>query len=212
MESTRLQIIEYLREKELASAIEISNALSLTAADIRHHLSVLKKEGVVRTTGQRPPSGRGRPVHLFSLTERVQRNNLGVLASALLEEFINTQPPTERGAALEKLANRLANTPIDQVSNLPKRLFRAVAYLNELNYQARWEAHAIAPQVILGHCPYAAILPDHPELCLLDAKLIERLIDTPIKQIDKLNRDASGMIFCTFMVEEPPHPTHPPIS
>ncbi len=182
--------------------MEISNALGVTAADIRHHLSILKKEGVVRTTGQRPASGRGRPVHLFSLTDRIQRNNLDVLASALLEEFINTQPPSERGAALDRLADRLTNTPIDQASNLPQRLFRAVAYLNEFNYQARWEAHATAPRVILGHCPYAAILPEHPELCHLDAKLIEKLIDTQVKQTDKLNRDAFGMIFCTFVVEK----------
>lgn len=206
MEPTRLQIIEYLRGKEVATAIEISNALGLTSANIRHHLSVLKNEGVVQTIGQRPASGRGRPTHLFSLTDQVSRNNLDILASALLDEFVNNLSPSERKKVLERLTDRLIKEPKNQTGNLPQRLYQAVTYLNSLNYQARWEAHSFAPRLILGHCPYAAIISDHPELCLLDAKLIEQLTDAPVKHIDKLNRDAFGMIFCTFIVEDKAKP------
>lgn len=206
MDSTRLQIIKYLRGKEVATAIEISNALGVTSANIRHHLSVLKNEGVVQTIGQRPAAGRGRPTHLFSLTDRASRNNLDILASAMIDEFINILSASEQKKALERLANRLIKDPKIRTGNLPQRLFRAVNDLNEHNYQARWEAHAIAPRLILGHCPYAAIISDHPELCLLDANLIEQLINAPVKQIDKLNRDAFGIIYCTFVVEEKAKP------
>lgn len=201
MEPTRLQIIAYLRDKQVATAIEISNALGVTSANVRHHLSVLRDEGVVQIIGLRPTSGRGRPTHLFSLTDRVSRNNLDILASALLREFISTLPVSERKKALERLADHLINDPNKPTGSLPQRLYEAVAYLNEHNYQARWEAHAIAPRLILGHCPFAAIIQDHPDLCLLDANLIEKSINAPVKQIDKLNRDAFGMIHCTFMVD-----------
>jgi predicted ArsR family transcriptional regulator len=136
------------------------------------------------------------------LTHQAQRHNLDGLASALLDEFINTLTTTERNSALKRLGNRLLNNPKDRKSNLPQRLFQAVTYLNELKYQARWEAHAVAPRLILGHCPYAAILLKHPELCHLDSIIIEQLITAPVRQTDKLNRDAFGMVYCTFVVEK----------
>jgi len=202
MEPTRQQIIEHLKGKDVATATEIANALGVTPANIRHHMGILQNEGVIQTIGQRPASGRGRPTHLYSLTHQAQRHNLDGLASAMLDEFINTLSPTERNLALERLGNRLLNNPKDQKSNLTQRLYQAVTYLNKLNYQARWEAHAVAPRLILGHCPYTAILPEHPELCHLDSIFIEQLVNTPVKQTDKLNRDAFGMIYCTFVVEK----------
>ena len=53
--------MEYLRHRQIASAVDISHALHLTAADIRHHLAILAMEGIVEITGQRSSVGRGRP-------------------------------------------------------------------------------------------------------------------------------------------------------
>ena len=58
--------------------------------------------------------------------------------------------------------------------NLTRRLYRTTEILNQQHYQARWEARPDAPRLVLGHCPFSAILEEHPELCKLDAYLIER--------------------------------------
>lgn len=202
MKRTRQLIIEHLQEKDVATATEISNALGVTAANIRHHLSILQNEGVVQIMGQRPGSGRGRPTYIHALTHHAQRHNLNGLANALLAEFIGTLSPEARDSALKRLVVRLLNNQSVVRENLTQRLYQAVRRLNQLNYQARWEAHAVAPHLILGHCPFAAILPEHPELCNLDAHLIEHLLNIPIKQTDKLARDDQGMTYCTFLVEK----------
>jgi len=69
-----------------------------------------------------------------------------------------------------------------------------------MNYQARWEAHVDAPHIIFGHCPYAAILPDHPEFCELDKLLLEMLSDLRIDQREKLANDTRGIKYCLFAV------------
>jgi predicted ArsR family transcriptional regulator len=72
--------------------------------------------------------------------------------------------------------------------------------LNELQYQARWEASAWGPRLILGHCPYAAIVSDHPELCRMDAFLLETKIGKPVEQTGKLQINDTGLPFCTFLM------------
>jgi len=72
--------------------------------------------------------------------------------------------------------------------------------LNELNYEARWEAHADAPQVVLGHCPYAEIIDAHPELCQMDTFLLEILIGERAEQVEKLALNVRGWPYCLFRV------------
>ncbi|MFC2053962.1 hypothetical protein ACFLV7_06640, partial [Chloroflexota bacterium] len=82
-----------------------------------------------------------------------------------------------------------------------KRLHYTIEYLNKLIYRARWEAHSEAPRIILGYCPYANILPEHPELCSLDGYLLEELLGAPVTQISKLTTDERGIPSCTFRAE-----------
>ena len=84
--------------------------------------------------------------------------------------------------------------------NLTRRLFRTTEILNQHHYQARWEARPEAPRLVLGHCPFSAILKEHPELCKLDAYLIEHFTGTSVEQTAKLAKDPSGLRFCMFRI------------
>jgi predicted ArsR family transcriptional regulator len=66
--------------------------------------------------------------------------------------------------------------------------------LNQLHYQARWEAGAEGPRIILGQCPYAAVIGNHPELCRMDMSLLEGMLDTQVEQRVKLGP------MCIFLV------------
>ena len=69
-----------------------------------------------------------------------------------------------------------------------------------MNYQAHWEAHVENPRIMLGHCPYSAILDHHPEICQMDGYVLEALLDAPVKQVEKLSyqskRSPSNACFC----------------
>lgn len=199
MTATRGRILEYLKVRGKATANEIGYALGLTPADVRHHLSILRSQGTIEIIGKRPGHGRGRPAYLYSSTSQAQRNNLGDLASALLDELLCQSNKGEPAKVYQQISERLLGQ-VDGRGNLSQRLYRAVEKLNELNYQAHWEARSPTPQLILGHCPYAAIIENHPEICKIDAAMLETLVDVPVRQTGKLDVDERGGKYCLFEI------------
>jgi len=198
--TTRQAIIEFLQGKQNASASEISRALHMTGANARHHLGVLLEQGVVEVTGKRPARRSGRPTLCYALARRVHLHNLDGLASTLLLELLGDLTDEQKLNQFERLAHRMAGGTSTVSGALPQRLYQAVQRLNDLEYQARWEAHAVAPRLVLGHCPYAMILPEHPELCHLDRHLLQALLGTTAKQVEKLSKDSRGATYCLFLV------------
>ena len=198
--TTRLRIVDYLRKHHTATVRELSRALGMTGANIRHHLVVLEGTDLIGVLGQRREV-RGRPVNVYGLSRRVLGDALDELSSALLTEWLGPRPEAEREEALHSLARGLGGAaPGDRDLPLTKRLAALVARLNELHYQARWEAGPAGPRLILGHCPYSAIIAKHPELCRMDASLLEQRLGLSAVQIARLERSARGEMFCAFLM------------
>ncbi len=196
---TRLRILDHLRKHHAASAQELSRALGMTVANIRHHLAVLVANDLVRAV-ERRREGPGRPKQVYGLSRRLLGDGLDELSGHLLAEWLGSLPEEPRDLALRRLALRLAGTAAGQGGALPARLARLVQRLDALHYQARWEAGPTGARLLLGHCPYAAIIADHPELCRMDAFLLEAFLGQSLIQTAKLERSASGLPQCVFVV------------
>jgi predicted ArsR family transcriptional regulator len=198
MQYTRNKIIEYLTTTRTASAKELSRALQVTSANIRHHLGILATQGMVEVLGHEVPNGRGRPTKIFGLTLSATSHNLDSLTSALLIFLRNEMVDEKNNNWLSQLADTLI-FDLDGIDpSLPQRLNKTIQWLNKHNYQARWEASATGPRLILGHCPYQAILPEHPELCQLDKEILSKLLDIPVVQSSKIERKPGGIPHCVF--------------
>jgi len=197
---TRLRILDTLRKQQTASVHELSLALGMTGANVRHHLALLESNDLIELVTQRR-EGRGRPVNIYGLSRRVLGDGLDGLAGALFEGLLGDAPEAVQEARLRSVALRLGggNNP-DTATRLPRRLTQAVDRLNDLHYQARWEAGPEGARIILGHCPYAAIIAAHPELCRMDAYLLEQRSGSPVEQVAKLQPSAKGYPFCVFRV------------
>jgi predicted ArsR family transcriptional regulator len=206
MKTSRQRVLEYVQAHYPVTAADLSQALRMTEANARHHLSILQERGLLQPAGQRPARAKGRPAQLYMPSEQILGHNLDQLAAALLEWIISRLSAAELDDALRSLAGQIAwpGEPDLPVSgeNLTRRLYRAVHRLNELHYQARWEAWRGAPRLILGHCPYAAILDRHPELCRLDAHILEGLAQAQVEQTGKLAPDTQGALHCIFRITE----------
>jgi predicted ArsR family transcriptional regulator len=200
MKTTRQLLCEHLQLKRTATASELARALRVTPANIRHHLSALLSEGVVEKVGQQPAIGRGRPVQIFGLVEQTSRNNLVLLVKALLSEVGAERSALELETFFKRLAAHLIGSERPPARTLAQRYVQAIQHLNTMGYLARWEAHAKAPRVIFSHCPYAAVIEDHPELCLLDQYLLEALLSEDARQITKLEKTAHGDRQCIFLI------------
>ena len=80
---------------------------------------------------------------------------------------------------------------------MTKRLALLIEKLNEMHYQAHWEAGADGPRVIFGRCPFAKIIENHPELCKMDTAMLEMSLARPVAQFSKNELSARGL--CPFV-------------
>jgi predicted ArsR family transcriptional regulator len=197
---TRIRILDYLRKQQTASVKELSSALAMTGANVRHHLGVLESSEMIELVSQRR-EGRGRPAGVYGLSRRILGEGLDGLAGAMFDGLLRNGSETVRQAGLQSVALRLGgkNWPGPEAS-APRRLTQAVDRLNELHYQARWEAGIEGARIILGHCPYAAIIATTPELCRMDAYLLEQRCGSPVEQTAKLQPSTKGYPFCVFRI------------
>ena len=199
--TTRLRILDYLRKQQTASARELSLAMALTGANIRHHLAVLEANDLVEVIGQRREGRRGRPVNLYSLSRQVLGDGLDALSGAVLSEWLGGKTEGPRRQALHSLAQHLSTTSPDALNlSLTQRLAATIDRLNQLHYQARWEAAASGPLLVLGQCPYAAIIDAHPALCMMDEYLLEGCLKSKVRQTAKRLPGVKGLPLCLFLV------------
>ena len=198
MITARQKVLAYLKKNRSASAAQIGRALQMSAANVRHHLSVLCSDGRVVMLAEAPKGGRGRPVKLYGLSESLIGNNLASLSDLALTEWLGKLSPAKRGEAMAVIAKALASQ-LGQINSnvlMAKRLAFVIEKLNTLYYQARWEAGAEGPRVLFAYCPYARIIDKHPELCTMDAALLDELTGQSVEQSAKIGNGGSSV--CVF--------------
>lgn len=195
MVTARQKVLTYFSKTRTASAREIARALKMSPATVRHHLRVLVSDGRLETTSLQGREGRGRPEKVYSLPLAALGDNLSALSEALLAEAGSS-------IRIEALAKCLAGESDFQSQVVTKRLNLVVEKLNRMKYHARWEAGAGGPRIIFGHCPYAAIIAKHPELCRMDKALLQELMGQPAEQLTKIGWDGSST--CVFAILQRP--------
>jgi len=191
MTTVRQKILGYFNKTRFASAREIGRALQLSSATVQHHLRVLASDGRLEIAAVRGSDRKGRPEKVYGLPRSALGDNLAPLSDALLAE-------AGTGLEMDALAKHLIGNSSFTGQPLVKRLNLTVEKMNKMSYHARWEAGSEGPRVIFSHCPYAAIIAKHPELCRMDASILKEWLGQPATQIAKIGKDGSSV--CVFSV------------
>ena len=196
MQATRQRVLDYLEQRGSASAPQLAQAFGMTSANLRRHLNILLDRQLIEPISFRAGPGRGRPEAVYGL---VADSRLEPLTRALLKEAESANPKA-RAAQLKQLASSLIGEASSSAGQSTRRLVAAVERLTPLGYKPGWEARPQGPQVVLGRCPYASIVADHPILCELDAHLLETMLGVPMEQRAKLQPGPQGLPQCVFVV------------
>jgi predicted ArsR family transcriptional regulator len=206
MQKTRQKILEYLKEHDEATVEELSEMLNdLTAVTVRHHLDVLRSEGLVAAPHVRHRDTPGRPRYVYSLTEKAEAffpKNLGTLTSVVLDE-IQAQFPAEKiNVIFAGIARRMTNEfePGPPGEPFEARLERVVEHLSEHGYDASWERRTDGYVLHTGNCPYSTIVEDHEELCRLDLEYVSELLSVTSK---RLSHKLDGAATCSYFISVP---------
>lgn len=195
MQSTRQRILDALEQRGSATARQLSQAFGMTPANLRRHLGILFTRGLIQPVGSPTAASRGRPEQRFSLSGNAKKNNLERLADALLTHGGDDDD------WMKKLAIRMLSGATKPSGQASQRFVGAVQHLKPLGYKPSWEARPQGPQMVLGNCPYAAIIANHPELCRMDTHMLAELLGQDVEQITKLQPGPQGVPQCVFILK-----------
>ncbi len=179
MQNVRQRILQILQERGQATVADLAEALNMAPVSVRHHLDILQGDGLIRVDGVRRRRGAGRPQHVYALTPEavlVFPKNYDEVLHYLLEALEQDLSPQEMDALVCRIAQRMASQFRAVPESEEERLERAVAFLNERGYMARWERGEDGVVLLLVNCPYAGLIAEHGQLCRLDAVLLQHLL------------------------------------
>lgn len=206
MKTSRQKVFEYIHSHGIASAADVSQALKMTQANARHHIHILLSQGLLEPAGVRKPAKKGRPGQTYRISQQALGDNLPLLCQTVLIYLREQLGDEQYQQSFEIFATKIARNATQNFSETPQttplaqRLVTAINTLNQLNYQARWEAHRSGPLIFFNRCPYQKIIHQHPELCQMDLFLLRKISFASIEQTHRLAKDPTGVSFCRFRV------------
>lgn len=206
MQKTRQKILEYLKQHGEATVDELSAVLdNLTPVTVRHHLDVMRREGLVGAPEIRRRASPGRPKYVYRLTEKAERlfpNNLQTMLTCLLDEMKTSMSTQQIKDIIQGVAERMAEATdfSSDSETMETRLDRLVGYLGDHGYMARWEPSSEGFVLLANNCPYGGVPDKHPEMCAIDLSYISMMLGVTPK---RLTNQAKGDTHCSFLVTFP---------
>ena len=205
MQVTREHILHILKERDRATVDELSREIGLTPVTVRHHLDILRGEGLVAAPIVRRRNAPGRPQHVYTLTEGANSHfpkKYDHLASLLLREMRSRLSLAEMDQILALIGERIADQAVLPSSgDFKSRLVAAIAFLNEQGYLVRWEEPDSGKYLLhVANCPYEKVVASDEGICAMDVALLARLLGTTPRRVKWSARDDRQ---CTYEFGSP---------
>jgi DeoR family suf operon transcriptional repressor len=217
-------LIDLLRTDESLGIGELSKRLGVTATAVRQRLDRLMRAGLVgRTTvsgglsagGERAAGRvRGRPSHVYSLSEKGRRtggDNFRDLALVLWREIRSVREPAVRQGLISRIGAAMAGMYREEVSGATprQRLESAAKILQERRISCGVEPIA-APSdsglsVLTSYaCPYPELAEQDRGICAAERLMLQDLVGSAV-QLSECRLD--GAHCCRFTVGSDHGPT-----
>ena len=203
MQATRQSILNILKERGQTTVEQLSDELKLTPVTIRHHLDILRSEGLVEAPKVQRRQSPGRPQHVYSLTEQATNyfpKNYVAFADLTLQELRERVSTDEMDSIVRGVARRMAANAPEPLPGepMPERLTRVVDFLNRQGYVARWETNDQGYLLHTSNCPYQGLTDHHTTPCIMDTALLAELLGSQPLRVSWMR---AGDGACTYLVK-----------
>jgi predicted ArsR family transcriptional regulator len=205
MSDIRNLVLETLLKRQRCSINELAEVAKINPISMRHHIAKLESEGLVTTEVVR--QGVGRPHHVYFLTnagmERFPQRYL-TLSIRLLEQLKETLPKKTVKKLFKEIASGMVDDHTAQIDLAEIDLDDRIELITQL-LQTEGFSIEISPlqegvQIKETSCPYKHVGQEHPEICLVDETIIEKVLAT---DIEKTHCVLSGDPFCAYIAKMP---------
>ena len=189
-----------LKRQGESTVVQLAGMLDLTPVTVRHHLDILRADGLVEASAIRRRSGPGRPRFIYTLTAEAADcfpQCYDNLANELLDEMQTRLGKQETRDILSAIATkRLEQAPtLDQSLSLEKRLKHTAAYLTEQGYIANWGKENGNWFIRICNCLYQNVSSHHPELCSIDLLVLEQLSGEKLERVQSMPEGAHACVY-----------------
>ena len=197
-ETSDAALIDLMRVSQAMSVLQLAGETGVTATAVRQRLNRLMGEGLVSRRVVR--TGRGRPSHVYSLTDhglRCAGNNYSDLALALWKVVRSVEDPSVKRGLLGRIANTLAGMYIDRVNghSLFERMESLSRLLSERRLPFQVQQSEELPVLSALACPYPDLARDDRSVCAMEQMLFSEILGQRLR-LSSCRLD--GAASCTF--------------
>ncbi|MDD9150100.1 MULTISPECIES: helix-turn-helix transcriptional regulator [unclassified Sporolactobacillus] len=203
MKGTKDKILDILKREQPLSAGDLAKLLHMTEMGVRKHLSALEGGGLIQAENLKRPVGR--PVQLFSLTEKAETSfpkNYEHIAVQFLKDIEQLYGEKAVRQLFEKRKGRLyqAYRPAISREKSDEGKAEALARLqNEHGYMCR--LHRIGDgtfELIEYNCPILAVAKQYKLACRFETSLMKSVLGA--ESADRMLCRADGEAHCRFRI------------
>ncbi|MBN1977145.1 MAG: ArsR family transcriptional regulator [Anaerolineae bacterium] len=201
MQVTRERILNILKEHGQATVDALSEELGLTAVTVRHHLDILRGEGLVAAPSIHRRKTPGRPQYVYTLADEADSffpKRYRHLSNLILDEIRAYLSPAEVEQMMQDIGKRIASQAnVPTKNGFENRLIAATKFLNELGYMARWEQHDNGDYLLhIANCPYEEVSKQDQQVCMIDMTLLTHLLGV---SPERISWSAQGDQDCSYL-------------
>jgi len=205
----RRAVVDLLKRNGPMTAGELGDTLRVSVVAVRRHLDALERDGLVQQDVR--AAARGRPAHLYDLTEAAGElfpRNYHQLVLQLLDAALAEFGPDAVERLLRARRRRLADRLRGRVGGeSPAEIARALASIqDEQGYMADCVADEPGGFLVREHnCAVPALAGRHPAACRLELELLDELAGPRI-QVERVAHLRAGDRMCAYRLSavEPP--------
>jgi predicted ArsR family transcriptional regulator len=203
-DTTRRQILEYLKQHGHATVEEIATAAGITSMGVRRHLLALENADLVKMELERRPIGR--PTHVYTLTESADAlfpRNYHQLALQILDNIVEREGEEKVAQLFQQRKQKLEATYADRMhsKDLQGRVAAMAQIMTENGYMAEWTPVEGGYAIIEHNCAISHIARSYSQACVCELEFIQKLLG-PHVDVTRASHMASGDTCCAYVVRE----------
>lgn len=201
MNKTRDIILEILLKRQRSTINELAEIVDINPISVRHHISKLEAQGKVSSEEEK--HGVGRPRRVYFLTNKGMEqfpHRYLTLSIRLLEQLKESLPDFTVSKLFKEIATEMVNDHTAQLDlsklNLSERITMISQVLQNEGFTIEIATKDNGFQIKETSCPYKHVGAEHPEICLVDETIIEKVLAVDIQ---KTHCVLDGDPYCAYL-------------
>ena len=200
-QSTRGRIVEELRRRRTASAVDLAQVFGLSPNAVRQQLVVLERDGLVVEKSVR--RGRTKPTYEFSLTAEAEKlfpQHYDKMLGAVLREVKQQFGKEGVAKVFDGIAKRTVAKAKQRITagDAEGKFQQLTQVLREGGVMADYNLIDGGFELHEHNCPYSEIVKEHPEVCSVIHHVLDETVGGKHVQTESI---ATGGAECRFEIK-----------